>query len=350
MVRKQSSWVGRRLKGVIRDWRLILRLSIAPALAWWLAVQLFGHDQAFFAPIAAILTLTVGAGERVPVVLEIIIGASLGILVGEALINFIGQGVWQLALVVTLAVIVARFMRLPGLALTQAVITVALLVVIAPSSELTEPAFSRFVDALIGGLVALATIVLIPTNPLRSVELAIKALLNELAEILLNTSRALRDSDAELAAQTLERARATNPMVLKVISLASRATEISRLSPFGWNQRDALVQRSNHLVDLDHAVRNTRVLTRRVAAMLRKGESAPAGIADALERLGELAKSEPNNAEQLIAVARLAIQSAQSDLTINSAAIASQIRAIVADMLLAIGTSGEDLDAMLDFD
>src|SRR5690606_34551486 len=155
--------------------------------------------------------------------------------------------------------------------------------------------------------------------------------LDELAEILDRTALALRTEDADTAAEALDRARETQPMVDAVGTLASSVAEMARLSPFRWRQRNAVTTRTQALADLDHALRNTRVLTRRAAAMLRKHEVAPSGLADSLESLAELARNDATNTAALIAVSQQAILTAAEHLTINTAAIASQIRAIVAD-------------------
>lgn len=333
---------------VVKSWRVILRLSIAPALAWWLSMQVFGHGQAFFAPIAAILTLTVGVGQRLSVVVEIIIGAALGILIGELLILSIGRGSWQLLLVLALAVLCARFLRLPGIAVTQAVISAVLLVAIVPDAGSPDPALNRFIDALLGGAVGLAMIVLIPANPVREMDLGMRRLLDELADILDKAAQALRTADPIAASQALEQARDTQRMVDTVGTLADSVAEMARLSPFRWGQREAVLARTEALVDVDHAVRNTRVLLRRVAAMLRHHEVAPGALVDALEALAGLARDDSADVAELIAVSHQAIGAVSEHLTINTAAIASQVRAIVADMLLAAGTDPKDLDDLLD--
>lgn len=345
-----ARWTGDRTREVARGWRGILRLTIAPALAYWLSMQLFSHGQAFFAPIAAVLTLTVGVGQRATVVVEIIIGAALGILVGELFILSIGRGFWQLLVVLALAVLSAKFIRLPGVAVTQAVISAVLLVAIVPAPGVADPALNRFVDALLGGATALATIVLIPANPLREIDQGMARLRSELSRILGHLADALRAQDAQQAGDALEHARGTQQMVETLGTLADSVTEVARLSPFRWGQRTAVVERTAALVNLDHAVRNTRVLTRRAAAMLRNGESAPAGLAESMERLSDLAGREDATTEELVAAARLAIRTATEHLTINTASIASQVRAIAADLLLAGGTDPEELDDLLGFD
>lgn len=339
-----------RLIDVAKSWRVILRLSLAPAIAWWISLIIFEDNQGFFAPIAAILTLTVGAGERVSIVFEILLGAALGILVGELFVHVIGRGAWQLVLIIALAVASARFVRLPGLALTQAVISGVLLVVIVPVAGMTAPALTRFADALIGGLVGLAAIILIPSNPIRELDRGIETLRVELAYILEQLAAALRDHNVLQAQAALEYARSTQPKVDTMGTMANGVSEVAKISPFRWGQRRAVTKRGRTLVDLDHAVRNTRVLARRSAAMLRNHEPVPAGLAQALAQLADLACTDPENREAMIAAAQLAITTAQEHLTINTASIASQTRALVADMLLAAGTPAHDLDEILDFD
>lgn len=338
-----------RFVDVARSWRVILRLSIAPALAWWLSMQIFDHNQAFFAPIAAILTLTVAAGERVVIVFEIILGAAFGIMIGELLIISIGRGAWQLVLIVALAVATAKFVRLPGLAVTQAVISGVLLIAIVPVEGIADPALTRFVDALIGGLVGLATIILIPANPIRELDRGIEGLRNELADILDQLAQALSEQDESKADAALSQARDTQPLVESMGTMADGVAEMAKISPLRWGQRGAVSKRARAIVDLDHAVRNTRVLARRSAAMLRKKERVPSGLATSLAVLADIARNDPDNVDAMVDAARLAIDTATNQLTVNTASIASQTRAIVADMLLAAGTQYDDLDVILDF-
>lgn len=329
---------------------MVLRLSLAPAISWWLSMQIFGHSQAFYAPIAAILTLTIGVGKRAAVLVEIILGAALGVLVAELLILLIGRGPWQLIVVVALAVVSASFLRMSGMALTQAVIGGVLLVAIVPLPGGADPALTRFVDAIVGGTVGLAMIILIPSNPIRDLDRAYDQLRGELVAILEEIAAAMCIGDLDRAAEALEHARGTQPMVESVGATAGSLSEMARLSPFRWRQRDSVNERIDALRDLDHALRNTRVLARRVAAMLRRGEQVPAGLAGALDELTRIIRTDGQNTEALLGVARDAVAAASSNLTLNTAAIASQVRAIVADMLLAAGVEFAVLDALLDFD
>jgi len=46
-----------RLWTIRHRWRLLLRLSLATSIAFLIATEVLGHEQAFFAPIAAIVLI-----------------------------------------------------------------------------------------------------------------------------------------------------------------------------------------------------------------------------------------------------------------------------------------------------
>jgi len=82
---------------------LALQSGVAAGLAWFIAHNLIGRPTPFFAPIAAVVCLGVSLGQRLRRVGELVVGVSVGVGVGDALISWIGSGPWQIALVVGLA-------------------------------------------------------------------------------------------------------------------------------------------------------------------------------------------------------------------------------------------------------
>ncbi|MDN5853324.1 MAG: hypothetical protein L0K86_10855, partial [Actinomycetia bacterium] len=57
---------------------MIVRLALGAALSWFVATELVGHVQPFFAPVAAALTIAAGIGQRRSVVVELVVGVSVG--------------------------------------------------------------------------------------------------------------------------------------------------------------------------------------------------------------------------------------------------------------------------------
>ncbi|HLS01216.1 MAG TPA: hypothetical protein VK054_04440, partial [Beutenbergiaceae bacterium] len=172
----------------------------------------------------------------------------------------------------------------------------------------------------------------------------------ELAEILQEIAGAMRAFNPHEASEALERARATQPLMEALDGTAGSVSEVTRLSPLRWRQRPEVQRLVKALDDVEHATRNTRVLARRVAAMIRKNEPIPPALIQATDDLAHLIRTSPENTEALIGAAEVAVQAAGQNLTINTAAIASQIRAVVADLLLAHGVEMADLDEVLDFE
>jgi uncharacterized membrane protein YgaE (UPF0421/DUF939 family) len=81
-----------RLRLLRKRWRLLLRLSVATALAFFVSTHVLDHAQAFFAPVSAVIVIIAGAGQRAKILFELVLGVALGVLVGELLILGIGRG------------------------------------------------------------------------------------------------------------------------------------------------------------------------------------------------------------------------------------------------------------------
>ena len=60
----------------------IAQSAVAAGAAWELALQIPGHHQPFFAPIAAVIGLGAERGRRGRQAIQMMIGVALGILVG----------------------------------------------------------------------------------------------------------------------------------------------------------------------------------------------------------------------------------------------------------------------------
>src|SRR5690348_980842 len=96
----------RRVRGSLPH---AVQAGVAAGVAWLLAHDVVGHKSPFFAPIAAVIVLGASVGQRLRRAVELVLGVALGILVGDALIYFIGTGPGQIAAVVALAILVAVF-------------------------------------------------------------------------------------------------------------------------------------------------------------------------------------------------------------------------------------------------
>lgn len=333
----------------------IAQMAVGAGVAWQLATVLFGHEFPFFAAIAAVVCLGLGAAHRVRRVAELAVGVTLGVALGEALVGLIGRGAWQITLVVALALAVARLLDSGALIATQAALQAVLVLAIPqPASGSVD----RWVDAMIGGVVALLIALLTPPDPRYAADTQARAATGELVSVMRATAAAVRSHDADAAGRALGAARSTQRTLDSWESAVATGEEIARLSPLRRRHAPAMADRRRALTGMDRAARNTRILTRRVAAFLDDGREVPAPIADALEAVaGALAAvdgvvgagPQPLLVDDLAAVARR-LDVSMSGIGEGSwagATAVAQLRSIVVDILTATGMAPRDARALL---
>lgn len=339
---------------------MIVRLALGTSLAWLIATEVVGHVQPFFAPVAAALTIAAGIGQRRSVVVELVVGVSVGILAGEVLITWMGRGSWQIAVVVALAVTAASVLGLKGMALMQSATSAILIAAVIPAAATGNPAIARFADALVGGLVGLVMTAIVPTNPLRDLDREIQSVLRGLASILDQVAEAMRLRDAGVAWTALQEARLLQPTLEGLASTSASATEVSRISPLRWSQREHVRLYTSTVHDIDNAVRDARVLARRVTSMLRHNEDPPEGMDVAVDSLadavrifsGDLKEYErfDEAKDKLVEAARGATETLAGSGTLNVSAVVAQVRSLAADLLFASGWNAADVDKWLQLD
>ena len=353
-----------------REWRrrsqrlrasslVVAQMCVAVSLAWLVATEALGHPQPFFAPIAAVICVTSATGRRRWVVVELVVGVAVGIGVGELLLAVIGRGVWQLALVVAIASAVALLLDVGRLAVIQACTSAILLVTVRPVTGSVETvALERFVDALVGGAVGLAVTALLAYDPARTLRRDVDAVLSELADLLASTAKALRWGDPGVAWTALQRGRSLETPLRELTDTAASSRELSRISPFRWRQREPIARYAHSLRYVDHAVRDARVLARRVHTMLRRGARDGVVAAPALDRLAsavrlfadDLAERQhvDDVREALVEVARSATDALPVERTLGLSVVVAQTRALAADLIYATGTTVDELDRLLE--
>lgn len=112
---------------------LALQAGLAAGLSWFVAHSLLQVSQPVFAPISAVSTLAASVGQRLRRTVELIIGVTVGVLIGDLLLLVIGTGWWQLALIVTLAIVVALLLAGSAAVVVQAGATAVLIATLSPA-------------------------------------------------------------------------------------------------------------------------------------------------------------------------------------------------------------------------
>ncbi|QCB95111.1 hypothetical protein E5225_01945 [Cellulomonas shaoxiangyii] len=261
------------------SWAFVLQASVAAGVAYAIGRYVFGHELPFFAPVSAWIALGFSRDRSVRRVAELAAGVAIGVAAGDLVVHVIGSGAWQMALVLFLSALLGRFLDAGPMLTTQAGVQ-AIVIVGLPSIPGAGP-FSRWVDALIGGGVALAVALLTPTDPRRHPRRLARAAAEELAGVLQGVSRGLARRSGDDIGAALLTGRASQPALDEWRSAASSAAELARLAPAHRRHRPELERMVLTAVLLDRAMRNARVLARRARRTVADGHDAPA-LADAL--------------------------------------------------------------------
>ena len=277
---------------------------------------------------------------------ELVVGVALGILVGDTLIYFVGTGAWQIALGVGFAILVAIFLGGGPIVIGQAAASAVLVATLAPPSGGIY--YSRFLDALIGGVTGILVIaLLLPVNPLTAIRRSAGPALDVIAEGLRDCAAALRDGSREDADAALSRLRSGETAVVTFRNALAGAREAATLAPVYWRSRGPLAQYLDAAEHVDHALRNGRVLARRTVALLRDGEPVPPGLVDALLALADAvtllrdelaAGTEPERSrERTLDAVRAAAEVYRAGVGFSGGVVVAQIRTMATDLLLAGG-------------
>ncbi len=319
----------------------IVQTAVAAALAWYVAHDLIGHANAFFAPIAATVAIGLAAQQYIRRVVELTFGVAVGIAVADALVSAVGHGTWQLSVVVLVSMAVAVVIGGGPLFITQAAVQ-AILVATLPASNTG----ARFVDALVGGGIGLAVVILAPTSPMRTARREAAVFFADLASALDDIADALASHDVAAAREALAHARAVEPGFRRWLVSLRSGREKATLSPPYWRVRPQLARDADAAEPLEHVVRNVRVLARGAVRVTELDPGSPEELPAAVRALGEAVRAteatlDRRDRSPAIDAALRAVELASTayarDSSLPTAHVVGQIRSAVTDLLTTLG-------------
>lgn len=333
-----------RQERIVGGARPILHSAVSASLAWLVATEVVGHEQPFFAPISAVITLGLTVGQRRRRAIELAIGVAVGIAIADALVAVIGSGTWQIGIVVALAMTAAALVG-GGAIVSQAGASAVLVATLQPPEGGFD--FERALDALVGGGVALVvSSVLLPVHPMRLVREATEPVVDRLVAALGQIATALatlRPEAADAALLAVARVDGAHENLLETLEAAGEA---ARLSP---QRRDSLSGVDRFAIaagELGRAIENVRALAR---GAVRASDLADAIPAEAVQAVQELARSaealtayldgeDPGPArEAAVRAAGLANAVLEATGNLSAVHIVGQIRLVAVDLLRATG-------------
>lgn len=263
----------RRLGDVL--WAIV-QASGAAGLAWYIAHDLLGHADPFFAPITAAVTLSASNVFHAQRVIQNICGVALGISLGAAVQLLLGSEWIAMAgavfIALCIAVLVGHGFLAEGLTFANQTAGSAVLVMAITGGDRL---FERLQEAMIGGGLALTlSLVLFPANPVAILCRARVAVLNALKDALAQPDQVL--TAAEQVHERLD----------DLIEARYHAWLLARFAPLRWNARAAVAT-------ADRQAAQVTLLAGSVLHLARVAAPAYGGSADlprpAREAIAELA-------------------------------------------------------------
>lgn len=326
----------------------IIQCSLGAALAWFIAHNVLGHPEPFFAPTAAVVSIGISFGARIRRSVELVVGVAVGIGIGDLFIAQVGTGVWQVGLVVAAAMVCAVFLDGGSIITIQAAGS-AVLVSTLSQSAAEGPA--RMIDALVGGLVGVLMVGLIPLHPVRRAREHAADVLSVMSKSMITCADGLLEQNSTKVHDALSAVRATQSQIDALRSALAGGREVSRISPLYWNSRKRLARIHSAADPLDNAVRNTRVLLRRSLTLVRDDEVLDPRLIDLVNQLGNATDvvrkmmladpgEQPDQAEATRALRSVA-KNARPELVagagLSAHVVFAQIRSIVVDLMVVCG-------------
>jgi uncharacterized membrane protein YgaE (UPF0421/DUF939 family) len=333
-----------RRERIITTARPILQTSVAAALAWLVATELLGHEQPFFAPISAVVTLGLTVGERRRRAIELAIGVAVGIAIADLLVAGIGTGTWQVGVVTGLAMLAATLVGGGPLLATQAGASAVLVATLQPPEGFD---FDRALDALVGSGTALVVGALIlPVDVVRLVREGLGPVLDRLGAALTAVADALEQRDEREAERALAAVSRLDPLYDRLTASLAAAGDAARISLGRRGKLDRLERYVAAAGEIGLAIENARALARGAVRAIALDDSTPPEVAAAIHELATAARElgaalEDGDQERSRAAALSAVRLANAvlDETSNLSAvhIVGQVRLVAVDLLRAGG-------------
>ena len=325
-----------------KSWH-IGQCAVAAGFAWLLANDVLGHPRPFFAPIVAVICLGTSYGQRLRRVVEVTVGVAIGVLLADLLLLLIGTGAWQVGVLVALAMTVTLLLNASTLMVTQAAVQGIVVVTFVASPGYS---FTRWVDALIGGGVALVAAAVVPRAPLRRPREQAALVVRRVAELLRAGVASSEEGDVERGLAVLADARTTDRLIRELQGAADEGLSVIASSPFR-RRHSGDVRRMAELVEpLDRAMRNTRVLVRRMALATYHHQALPRpyvllceDLADAADEMADQLAADEMATAVRGTLLRIGVGTAEVERVADLSAdvVLAQIRSIIVDLLQITG-------------
>lgn len=270
-----------------------LETPVAAGLAWYIAHNLLGHHDPFFAPTAAAVSLSKDRVLRGQHALQLMVGVVLGIGIGVAVKAVAGSGPGSsgtvaigVAVLVTLVaalVVGGGFFEQGVLFVNQAVTSAILMITVTGIATGSE----RVSDALIGGGVTLViTVIAFPAAPLTLIQAAVQQVFTALRDTLACLAEFADAGEAPGPEWALLVGQRIQGQLGGLQRARSAARQVVSIAPRRWPQRSQVRQAGEQTMPLYLLAANVSCLAHTSTGRPTGGPPQPRALREALGELG----------------------------------------------------------------
>ncbi|MFV0495046.1 FUSC family protein [Mycobacterium sp.] len=230
----------RRLRTVL--WP-VAQTSVAAGLAWYITHDVLAHRLPFFAPVSAVVCMSATNVLRARRAIQMIVGVTLGIVIGGGLQTVLGSGPAAMAVVVFVALVMAVLLGYgvmgQGLVFANQTAVSAVLVVVFTRHGVVV--FERLFDSLVGGCLAMVfSLLLFPADPERLLSQARASVLKAVHDTLGQTAAVLNGSGASDPLWQQSIFERLHGQVGQLIEARATADLVVRTAPRRWASRSTI--------------------------------------------------------------------------------------------------------------
>jgi len=352
-IARASTWraAGRR---VYESIPAIAQIIVGGVLSYMTAHFLIGHENPIMSVTVVISSLGFNRDARPVRVLESVFGITLGICLAALVVMLWGNGVWQLAIVLSVVMSLGRLLvRNPQFAVAASVPATLTVILPAPAGG----PFERLADGAIGAAFALIVTALIPRNPTGVARRDRRALASVLVEAFQSVADGLREGSTGAAELAVARAQRAEPLVVAWRQSLTSAIAISRISPF-LRPRLSELYRARRVLEASEATSRHLLLIARRSEYIARDHQRHAALADLIATAGEavrLLHAELDDLELAGAARNLLVdlagrlrpQTAVPNASVTESTVVVQLRPLVVDLLVATGLTLSEAQSRL---
>lgn len=329
----------------------IAQIVLTATLAFLIAREVVGNIFPVLAVLVSISSLGFSRDTRPIRVLTTVFAMVLGLAISDVMLIIFGPGLFQLMIVIALAALAARFVS-NNAAFAVTVTLQATLVQMLPEPE--AGFLSRPLDGLIGGTIALLVTALLPRNPLKLVRTETRQLFQEFRNSLTSLRSVLEHPDQTQSQLALAQIRASQSVLDSCQLAIDSARAITKVSPLYRKVRVDVEASADVVSNMDLAIRNLRVIARRVDYLTADGKPRPklASIFSSFEATAFLLSessqdfSAVRNAQRQLR--RLSLRlGPDSELSVGELGLLLQLRPLWVDLAAASGIERDHARSML---